>query len=151
MGGGTVTVHYTGHFGRSLYQVVVYDHGVGDQPPLTLFLGPSGKALLDVGLVVAAGTKPRRLNLDGRHRQQDKHRIFLSLTHLPCPLQVDLQEHIASSRRVRDGGPVEVSEEFGPFEEAVLGHSGFEGGTVDEDVGIVGLARAADCGSSTSD
>jgi hypothetical protein len=62
--GRTVAVHYTGHFGSSSTQVVVHDHGVGDQTSLSFLLGPLGQAPLHVCLVVAAGAKSGRLHLN---------------------------------------------------------------------------------------
>jgi hypothetical protein len=60
---------------------------------------------------------------------------------LARPLDVDLEDQVVARRRVRGGGAVQVAEELGVFEEATLVDAPLERRPVDEDVGVIGLAR----------
>jgi hypothetical protein len=97
----------------------------------------------DVGLVVAPSRQSIRLRLGRRREQQDHRRIRALRQDLLGPLDVDLEEHVGPGRWVGYGRAHEVIEELGPLEESTLGNGLFEGGAIDEDVGVaLTLARA---------
>ncbi len=100
-----------------------------------------------MGFVVSTGTKTLRLDLWRRCFQEDKRGIRSLGSDLERTLEVDLQEDIGPRGRVRDRGSVQVAEELGPLEEALLVDLYFERAAIDEDVRVFRLARTAGAGS----
>ena len=135
-----MTLHYTGHLGRGPQDIIIDHDGIGDGLAHSLLFRPLPQALGDVGLVVTTG--PQALLLDGRRRglQQDEDGIGSLAADLLCSLEIDLEEDVAVVRGIGDRGPVQVSEEFGPFEEPSAGGVRLEPRSVDEDVGVFTLA-----------
>jgi hypothetical protein len=143
-GRGPVRPHYTGHIGGGLRNVPIYHHGVGDGPSLHLFELAGPEAFGDVGFVVASGPEACLLGLGRGRQEQDQGGVRAEPADLLGPLEVDLEEDVVTVRGIRDRGAVEVPEELGPLEEPTGPDPVLEGGSVDEVVGIVTLARPAD-------
>ncbi len=149
-GGEAVTVQYTGHVGRGLRHVMVDHHFVGDGLPLPLLVGPGPEPLGDMGLVVSASPETLLLGIGGRRLQEDQSRLRAKLPNTASTLQIDLEEDIVTCLGLTDGRPVEVTQVLGPLEETSGLDAGLEGGAVDEDIRVLGLARTSAPGGPRS-
>jgi hypothetical protein len=96
-----------------------------------------------MGFVVAPGPEPLLLDLSGGGFKQDEGGIGSPEAYLLGPLEIDLEEDVATGWRGRDRGPVQVPEEFGPFEEPSGVDFSLEGLSIDEDVGVLTLTGPA--------
>jgi hypothetical protein len=114
-----------------------------ERPSLKLLGATKLDATLHVILAIASRPQPLRLGLDGRSQHEHAERLRSLQRHLLGTLDVDLQHHVATLRRVGQRGAVEIVEDVRPLEEAAGGDVGLEGGLVDEVICIRRLAGAA--------
>ncbi len=73
--------------------------------PSALLVGPGTQPFGDVGLVVAPGPEPGRLDLGRRRPEQDQGGVGPVPADLAGTLEVDLQEHIVPGRGLGYGVP----------------------------------------------
>jgi hypothetical protein len=123
-------------------QIVVHDADRTEATALSqLTLSNSDPTL---GLLRGIAATPETLGLDlGRGRlEKDEQRIGRSFENLGSALHIDLENHIPILAGLGPWGAIEIAEELGVLEEAATFDPGFELGSIDIGVGIVGFTGA---------
>jgi hypothetical protein len=93
---------------------------VGDPAAFFDLFGTFGDAPPDMPLGIPSADQPPFLGVKGRRNEQDDHRLGLIGQHLAGSLDLDFKQHIAPLGRDWPWCPIEVPQELGPLEKAVV-------------------------------